>query len=294
MIGEAVAVSAGYFDSCAMDDLGKFYCWGDSTSGQTGVGSISSARELKDFGVAVPIASGYAHNCAGFWCIGENGSGQLGDGSTVSKSAMTAVDLTNVPVGLRTVKSVAAGFDFTCWVSGDEVGGLEDAVWCAGSLVDSDVPVAVDVDGVEREEIYINLTMNTYDMSLGGPPNVALADDLTTTVVTNNLVGYELMIKSAQPTLECAISALGIEALPTAAGVMIDNHWGWGVNSSAPPAGWTGWHGVSVSDEPIATSGVATSVMGDSAQIWFGTKFNMGLPACRYSGEATLSAVAAV
>jgi hypothetical protein len=84
------------------------------------------------YSAGTPIASGYAHSCAGLECIGENGSGQLGDGTVASKNVMTPGVTSSVLNGLS-VKQVAAGFDFTCWVAGEAESDLWNAIFCAGA-----------------------------------------------------------------------------------------------------------------------------------------------------------------
>jgi alpha-tubulin suppressor-like RCC1 family protein len=291
--GEVSAVSAGYFMSCGMTVDGKFYCWGDNTSGQLGDGASGVPVQLADYGAAVPIASGYAHNCAGFYCIGENGSGQLGDGSMVSKSVMTAVDVGGVLAGLS-VKDVAAGFDFTCWVAGNADNALEDAAFCAGSLAGSDVPVAVDTSEIAREETYIKLNVDTDDVKLTVkltvvPNGGVAAKPVNLTVVTNNLTGYDLSVKADDANLKCGSYAMPAQSANGAA--LEVNHWGYGVGAAEP----TAWNGATTSDAVIANSLQATTESGAAVKAWFGAKADFSMPACAgYSGETTFTAEIAI
>jgi alpha-tubulin suppressor-like RCC1 family protein len=297
IVGEVAEVSAGYFMSCAASDSG-FYCWGNDTSGQLGGGASNVAKELKTWGDAAPIASGYAHSCAGFSCIGENGSGQLGDGSTTNRNAVTPVVTSGVLSGL-TVKDVAAGFDFTCWVAGSSLGGLEDAVFCAGAGVDgqlgnglaanSSVPVAVNTSGVEKEMIYISLSLDVDKVDLTVQPNSGIAaKPVNLTVVTNSANGYKLLIKAGSENLECQTdSSLKIPRQSTAGAPLEVNHWGYGTGLAEP----TAWYGVTTTDAKIDDYGVATTQAGRGTKVWFGGKADYSLQACKYKGTTTFTAV---
>jgi alpha-tubulin suppressor-like RCC1 family protein len=292
IVGEPVAVSAGYFMSCAASDSG-FYCWGDDTSGQLGGGgAVDTAVELMSWSDALPVASGYAHSCAGFWCIGENGSGQLGDDSTVNKSVMTSVDLSGVLAGL-TVKDVSAGFDFTCWIAGDAGSSLADAAFCSGAGVDgqlgdnaltnSSVPVAVDTSQIAREITYISLSANTSEIKLSVPPGGMDTEDITLTVVTNNDDGYNLFIKADPADLVCETDdslVISPQSVGGAGAVLETNHWGYGVGTSEP----ADWYGVTTNNAVVDSSSSATDESGRGTEVWFGAKVDNAFPACKYGG----------
>jgi alpha-tubulin suppressor-like RCC1 family protein len=285
--GMVVGVSVGFFDSCAVTDLGKFYCWGDNTSGQLGDGASGVAKLMADYGSVVPVASGYAHNCAGFYCIGENGSGQLGDGSTVSKDVMTSVDLSGVLAGLS-VKDVAAGFDFTCWVAGEAGSDLQDAAFCSGSLAGSDVPVAVDVSRITPEAAYITLGADVDEISFSIQPNGGInTDAVTLTVTTNNSAGYGLTIKAAAVDLVCAASSATLPPQATGGAELELNRWGYGTGLAEP----TAWYGVTTSDAALDNLGTATPAEGKNTKIWFAAQADYSLPACNsYKGTVTYTA----
>ena len=90
LVGDAVAVSAGAYHTCALDASGRVACWGLNLYGQLGDGTLS------DHAVAVPvrglpakvvaISAGGGQTCAltqagEVRCWGKNGYGQLGDGT---------------------------------------------------------------------------------------------------------------------------------------------------------------------------------------------------------------------
>ncbi|MCB1395209.1 MAG: hypothetical protein KDJ98_04365 [Rhodobacteraceae bacterium] len=85
-----VQVAAGNQHTCALDDTGRVWCWGDNSMGQLGNGTSTDGltpvlvRRVTD---AVAIASGSDHSCAVLStgrvaCWGNNDYGQLGDGTT--------------------------------------------------------------------------------------------------------------------------------------------------------------------------------------------------------------------
>jgi hypothetical protein len=230
--------SAGYFYSCALTNLAKFYCWGDNTSGQLGGTpgtGANTARLIKDYGSGgggtnnpdinlLPITSGYAHSCAGLECIGENGSGQLGDGTNTNKTIMTkAKNADNTPVNPLdpnsqtsnlpsdfVPKQVQAGFDFTCWLAGEASNNNFDAVFCSGAGADGqlgnsanddyNVPIAVDTTDVAREETYIELALADEITLPTITPGVINSSkgNLNANVVTNYAGGYIMQIHSQE------------------------------------------------------------------------------------------------
>jgi len=107
------AIAAGYFHSCAIDNVGKTYCWGSNRDDQLG-----SAGPMEDCGASrcsagpvgvagahrfTQLAAGRRHSCGltaagSTWCWGYGKDGQLGDGRATSS-----------PVPVR----VAGGLVFT-------------------------------------------------------------------------------------------------------------------------------------------------------------------------------------
>jgi len=118
LAGKAIAVSSGYYHTCALVRSGGIQCWGWNVSGQLGDGTnVDSDTAVHVQGMDVPVTAidlGASHSCAlletgEVRCWGENENGQLGDGTRENN---------NVPVAVQgltdKVVQIAAGGMFTC------------------------------------------------------------------------------------------------------------------------------------------------------------------------------------
>lgn len=126
-LGDATAIAAGMFFSCARRASGQVACWGSNVSGQLGnpTAGGNSAVPVAVDGLtdAIAIAAGANHACAvraagQVWCWGANGAGQLGDGSTSPRATPVAV-ITAAGAPLDDVRAVATGDTHTCAVQRD-------------------------------------------------------------------------------------------------------------------------------------------------------------------------------
>ena len=89
-VAAAVAVSCGYYHSCAVLIGGGMHCWGWGAQGRLGNGGTTSASTpvvVSGVTSAVALKAGGAHTCAllsngVMQCWGKNEGGQLGRGST--------------------------------------------------------------------------------------------------------------------------------------------------------------------------------------------------------------------
>jgi alpha-tubulin suppressor-like RCC1 family protein len=141
----AAAVAAGLSHTCALDNVGGVWCWGDNSVGQLGTGEtpLESATPLLVPGLAaVAIASGPNHTCtvtaaAEVNCWGLNDIGQLGPGyasvdPVFEASPVTVVENAPAPpyAPLASALTVAAGGAHACAA----VQGATDLeLWCWGS-----------------------------------------------------------------------------------------------------------------------------------------------------------------
>jgi alpha-tubulin suppressor-like RCC1 family protein len=132
----AVAISAGYFDTCAMLDDGAVKCWGYDADGELGVGDTANRGDQPgEMGDALPpvpfgtdrlpvaVSSGQFHHCAilddgHVKCWGSNASGQLGQGDTANRGdqpgelgdALSAIALGSG----RVVVTLSCGYHHSC------------------------------------------------------------------------------------------------------------------------------------------------------------------------------------
>jgi len=123
------AVAAGGGHTCALTAGGAMKCWGSSSSGQVGNGTVTQALTAVDVtGLAtgvVVIAAGGLHSCAvtagsGVKCWGSNFWGQLGDPTTTGSFVPIPVNV----VGLAgNVAALTAGNGHTCALTGS--GGVK-------------------------------------------------------------------------------------------------------------------------------------------------------------------------
>jgi alpha-tubulin suppressor-like RCC1 family protein len=150
-----VAISAGYYATCAIRDDGSTWCWGYNAYGQLGNGTVTTSctpTSVANLEATQIVATGGHHACAlleggTLRCWGDNARGQLGDGTTTTSSA--PVEVLNqsgsaVALAAGDSHSCAAltGGAVVCWGANDR-SQLGD-----GTTEDSSVPVTV--VGVER------------------------------------------------------------------------------------------------------------------------------------------------
>jgi alpha-tubulin suppressor-like RCC1 family protein len=122
-----VAISAGFQDTLALDNLGRAWAWGDNNQGELGNGLISgNAPNLVPEPVTMPagvffkaIAAGAYHSVAldtsgNAWAWGFNFDGELGNGTTNQAGACFCNPVpgaVNMPAGV-TFSAIGAGAYF--------------------------------------------------------------------------------------------------------------------------------------------------------------------------------------
>jgi alpha-tubulin suppressor-like RCC1 family protein len=116
----ARSISAGGMHTCAVDQDGRVFCWGDNNRGQLGTGAIGGNAATPVLVTAVPSAAlveaGGLHTCAELadqtiYCWGANENGQLGDGTTLDSPLPVKV--------VGATGTVATGAAHTCASTSD-------------------------------------------------------------------------------------------------------------------------------------------------------------------------------
>jgi len=114
---EALALSAGDGQTCALLAGGTVECWGDNEQGELGIGTTTNTptpAAVTNLTGVTAIAAGAAHTCAllsggTVQCWGYNQEGELGNGTSISPF-VTPAAVSN----LTGVTAIAAGAQHTC------------------------------------------------------------------------------------------------------------------------------------------------------------------------------------
>ncbi len=154
-------VWAGAEHTCALDETGTAYCWGQNDAGEVGDGSTTSRTS------PVPVSGGHAfrqlavgsgHTCGvttdgAAYCWGVNDYGELGDGTHTPRTQPRQVLL---PGGV-VLRFVTAGSDHTCGLTVDGAvlcwGSNDEDQLGDGSGSGSTIPVAVELSGAEIRSV---------------------------------------------------------------------------------------------------------------------------------------------
>ena len=138
----AVAISLGYYHTCAILDNASVSCWGLGSDGQLGNGAISNQNSptltssLGANRTAVALSSGGSRTCAlldngSVSCWGHGASGQLGNGATSSQNVPT---LTRSLGTNRTAVALSSGPSHTCAIlDNNAFFSSEGVCWGSGS-----------------------------------------------------------------------------------------------------------------------------------------------------------------
>jgi alpha-tubulin suppressor-like RCC1 family protein len=147
-ITNAVAISSGYFHTCALLADGRVSCWGYIATGELNGVLMNSPvpRLVPGIEHAIGISSGGFHTCAlieggSVECWGQNQFGQLGDRKTVdSAKPVKVVGISNaVAIGSGAFHSCAivAGEQVECW------GRNSEGELGTGTITTSSIPITV-------------------------------------------------------------------------------------------------------------------------------------------------------
>jgi alpha-tubulin suppressor-like RCC1 family protein len=196
----AVAISAGYWHTCAILDDGSVSCWGFNTDGRLGDGTLlnrNSPTQTASLGTgrtAVAIVAGIAHTCAilddgTVSCWGYNNFYQIGDGTnsarlTPTQTASLGANNTAVAISvgeLHTCTILSDG-NVSCWGNND-YGQLGD-----GTNLSRSTPTRTSSLGSGREAVaitagsaYICTILDNGTVSCWGRNNLGQLGDGTVT-----------------------------------------------------------------------------------------------------------------
>lgn len=164
-VGETIKdMQIGYYHGCLLATNNKVYCWGQNIVGLLGTGNILDAaipteidmsgvlsgKTIKALTVGPLTTCVIASDDKGY-CWGFNVSGTVGDGTNTDAVSPVAIDTSGVLNGKR-IRNISAGVNSVCAIADDNLaycwGANTTGALGNGTLVDSNVPVAVDTTGV--------------------------------------------------------------------------------------------------------------------------------------------------
>jgi alpha-tubulin suppressor-like RCC1 family protein len=171
-------ISAGLIHTCALDQLGKAWCWGSGTQGQLGNGAVANSAvpvAAATNHTFVDISTGAFHTCGldasgDLWCWGSNGSGELGNGANTSSlvpvrvTAPPGVSFATISLGGLNTCALSTTQDAYCW--GSNVNGqLGD-----NSITNRNVPTPV-AGGHKFQALAIGSVNSILNSTCGVEPN---------------------------------------------------------------------------------------------------------------------------
>ena len=196
-VTDAIAVTAGFYNTCIITRTGGVKCWGLDDQGQIGNGATTTGYQYAPVDVpgvtdVVDITSALYHTCAitrsgATKCWGLDDQGQLGNGSTTTGYQFSPVD---APGAADAVAISAAQYN-TCVVTNsgsvkcwglDNVGQLGNGSTTTDTRYD---PVANTISSVAQPSVVDPLILGSSPLSITGTN--AASFSITNTTCTNAL-----------------------------------------------------------------------------------------------------------
>jgi len=173
-------LALGEAHTCALDDLGRVYCWGSNDHGQLGQGD----RTARNTPVLVPLpnraselSSDFEHTCARLsdftlYCWGQNYEGQLGqDDPFPGQDSDDADGLSPLQVGDAQWNAVDTGQGHTCGIL------LDGALYCWGR--NSEYELGTEPEGQIRSPTRVGADNDWLDVDAGQHHTCAVREDLS-------------------------------------------------------------------------------------------------------------------
>ncbi|HOB70761.1 MAG TPA: hypothetical protein PKM18_03140, partial [bacterium] len=128
---EWIAVTAGYYHTCAIKTDDTLYCWGLNVFGQLGLGDEMTGDALIPAKLNddkwISVTAGGLHTCGinkdnNLYCWGKNSFGEVGDGTNENRFISTKI-------GNDKWKSVSAGHSHSCGIN------IDGRIYCWGDNI---------------------------------------------------------------------------------------------------------------------------------------------------------------
>lgn len=191
---DIAALAAGRYHTCALAIDGDVHCWGSSSRGQLGTGSLESSRtpvRLTTLGSdAIALAAGEEHTCAilqsnAVRCWGSNRDRQLGDGAPGSYSVpqfLIPERATGALTPLNRIPQIAAGRYHACLITPSR------GVQCWGRNSDGQLGDGTELPRSTPTNV-VGLERGVVGLALGAEHSCALRQDGTVACWGSNQYG---------------------------------------------------------------------------------------------------------
>lgn len=218
-------VSVGGSTACLINTGGALYCWGLSTDGQMGTGSVTQSLTptlvpALTSGVA-QVSLGVRNGCAltsvgAVQCWGYNGVGELGNNSTTNSNTPVQVSglttsVSSIDVGSSSACAVTGSFGAKCW--GLNTNGQIGDGTTVTRLVPTDVTgLTSGVDEVSVGAAHACVITTSYAIQCWGlDTSGQLADGIVTQRTTAQLVTNLVVGPGGVPSFNqtCALTDVG-------------------------------------------------------------------------------------